>query len=90
MLVWQDMKRPNKQGKSAIARPAAIARRLRGELGPRAEGKLVALDQRTGKFVVADDLDHLVQALLFAGLASKSQLHIFRVGERAAIELRRR
>jgi hypothetical protein len=82
--------RSRKNRKSGIARAATIERRLRAELGARAEGKLVALHERTGEYVVADDLDHLVQAMIRGGLAASEQLHIFRVGERAAIELRRR
>jgi hypothetical protein len=67
-----------------------LERRIRRELGEAAEGKLVAMDRRTGDHVVADDLDALLAAIVRAGMLAGARLHIFRVGGRAAIELRRR
>ncbi len=59
-------------------------------LGTAARGRLVAADRSTSAFVVADDLDALLAEIERAELGAGARLHIFRVGARAAVELRRR
>ena len=65
-----------------------IRRRVARQLGRRGRGKFVAIDRKTGHYVVAADLDALAAAL--SGLPRKvANFHIVRLGYRAAIELRR-
>ena len=68
-----------------------IRRRLSRRLGRRAQGKLVAVDRVTGDYLVADNLDNLLAAVTHSqqGAAGRDML-IFRLGQRAAVELRRR
>jgi hypothetical protein len=68
---------------------AALRRKLSRKLGPRAQGKLVAIDCKTGTYVVEDDLDTLLSAISHIQTRTRSRdLLIFRLGQRAAIELR--
>ncbi len=67
----------------------ATRRRLSRKLGRRAQGKLVAIDRTTGAYVIEDDLDKLLTAISHIPTAGRSpDVLIFRLGQRAAIELR--
>jgi hypothetical protein len=83
------MSRSNRQRRSSVTRPDEIERRLRAKLGPEAEGKLVAMHPKTGEFIVAEDMDRLVLAISRSRLGESAELRIFRIGPRAALELRR-
>lgn len=51
----------------------------------------MALDRKTGTYVAAKDLDALIEAVLKKQPPQKRQnFHIFRIGYRAALELRAR
>ncbi len=64
-------------------------RRLSRKLGRQARGKLVAIDRTTGAYVVEEDLDKLLAAIAHIGTGRRSRdLLIFRLGQKAAIELR--
>ena len=80
------MKRVARQ--TVVSSPAALKRRIGTELGRTANGKFVAADRQSGRYVVADALDGLLDAIERSGLRGP-RLHIFRVGSRAAVELRR-
>jgi len=68
----------------------AARRRVSRQLGRRARGKLVALDRVTGDYVVSDNLDELLATIArIPRGAGAHDLLIFRVGQRAAVELRR-
>lgn len=63
-----------------------LRRRLVRRLG---SGKLVAVDPKTGVYVVASDLDSLVRKIPKEHPSSRRRhLRILRLGHRAAIELR--
>jgi len=64
----------------------AIRRRVARQLGRRGRGKFVAIDRKTGDYLVAPDLDALATALSKAPRKTTS----FRIilGYRAAIGLR--
>ena len=64
-----------------------IRRQVARSLGRQAKGKFLAIDRRTGDYVVADNLDELATALRKHG--GKRDFQIGRLGYRAAIELRR-
>ena len=66
-----------------------IRRRVARRLGRRGRGKFVAIDRKTGDYLVAPDLDALADALSKARRKTMS-FHIVRLGYRAAIELRGR
>ena len=75
-----------------MGRPAVnletIRRRVARQLGRRGRGKFVAIDQKTGDYLVAGDLDALAEAL--SRVPGKvAHFHIVRLGHHAAIELRR-
>ena len=68
----------------------ATRRRLSRKLGRRARGKLVAVDRVSGQYVVGDSLDALLAAI--SGTPRRigmGDIVIFRLGQRAAVELRR-
>jgi hypothetical protein len=67
----------------------AIRRRVARELGRRGRGQFVAIDRKTGNYLVARDLDALAVALGRAP-GKRANFHIVRLGYRAAIELRGR
>ena len=64
----------------------AIRRRVARQLGRRGRGKFVAIDRKTGDYLVAPDLDALATALSKAPRKTTS-FRIVRLGYRAAIEL---
>jgi hypothetical protein len=64
-----------------------IRRRVARGLGRRGKGKFVAIERRTGDYVVAANLDELAAALWKR--RGKRDFQIVRLGYRAAIELRR-
>ena len=68
---------------------ATIRRRVARRLGRRGRGKFVAIDRKTGEYLVASDLDALAAALSRVP-GRTANFHIIRLGYRAAIELRRR
>ena len=76
-----------------MARPSvnldAVRRRVARQLGRRGKGKFVAIDRKTGDYLVAPDLDTLAAAL-WSGRGKAANFHIVRLGYRAAIELRGR
>jgi len=64
-------------------------RRVSRQLGRRAQGKLIALDRATGQYVVGDNLDELLATIARTRRgAGAPDLLIFRIGQRAAVELR--
>lgn len=67
--------------------PGAV-RRIVEELGDEGHGKFVALDRKTGSYVTGSDLDALLASVLEGGTPKPRDLHIFRIGHVAAIELR--
>lgn len=67
-----------------------VRRRLSRRLGRRARGKLVAVDRVTGDYLVANNLDDLLAAMTRTRRAAAApDMLIFRLGQRAAVELRR-
>jgi hypothetical protein len=74
---------------ASVKELAAARRRLSRRLGRRGRGKLVAVDRTTGDYVVGDNLDELLAAItrIPRGAAARGLL-IFRLGQRAAVELR--
>ena len=76
-------------GPTRRSRVESIHRQLLAKLGRRGRGKFAAIDPKRGTYVLADDLDGLVRALLDEYPASRRRdLRILRLGHRAAIELR--
>jgi hypothetical protein len=65
----------------------AIRRRVARRLGRRGRGQFVAIDRRSGHYLVARDLDALAAALERAR-GKRADFRIVRLGYRAAIELR--
>jgi hypothetical protein len=69
---------------------AEVRKRLVRAIGRIERDKLVAVDRRSGAYVVADDLDDLLGVIGETRSRRQGDFLIFRLGSRAAIEFRLR
>jgi len=75
--------------KTYTGRPVSLDGLRRRLLRTVGRGKFVAVDPKTGVYVVANDLDALVEKIPRGHAeARRRHLRILRLGHRAAIELR--